>query len=142
MGPVADDAQGVVALVYEGPGVAVRALEDEVGPALDVVAPELPHLGVVQEGAAVAEAEHDGLDRRAGQLVHAGLVLLPAHGRLVHVDEGVPAVVVEHYLWLCHGGVTPLVVVGGIICHGRVQGWVEIRTVYTSAWLARREGGR
>ena len=96
--------QGVVALVYELLRVLVRPAEDQVRPTVDVVAPELADLSVVQEGAPVSEPEHDRLDGGAGQLVDASLVFDLLDGRLVHVDERVPPVVIEHDSWLGHEG--------------------------------------
>ena len=95
-GPVADDTERILAGLDQALGVLVGAAEDEVGPLADVVSPELSHPGVVQHRAAVAHGEHQRFHRGPQQLVHGGIVLLLLHGGLVHVDQGMTAVVVEH----------------------------------------------
>ena len=90
VGPIADDSQWVVALLDEMLRVLVSSPEYEMLPPLHVVAPELAGPGIVEDGAPVPQTEHQRLDRRAGQLVHSGLILLPLHRRLVHVDQRVP----------------------------------------------------
>ena len=98
-GPVANDAQRIVSGIDEPPGVLVGPPEDQVGPLLDVVSPQLTHLGVMQHRPAVSHGEHDGFNGGSQQFVDGRFVLFLPHGRFVHVDEGVPPVVVEH-----HGG--------------------------------------
>ena len=97
-GPVADDTERILAGLDQALGILVGAAEDEVGPLLvpEVVSPELSHPGVVQHRAAVAHGEHQRFHRGPQQLVHGGIVLLLLHGGLVHVDQGMTAVVVEH----------------------------------------------
>ena len=102
VGALAYDAQRIVAGFNERARVLMGATEHEVVPAVDVVAEKLTDRGVVQHGAAFAEAEGNSLHRRAGELVDAGCVLLAAHGRLVAIDVRVPAVVVEPDARCCH----------------------------------------
>ena len=102
VGPVADQAQGVVAGVDEGLGVLPSAAKDVVIPDLDIVPHQLAGPSVVQHGAALAQAKGDGFDRGAGQFIDQGDVFLGGHGRLVAVDVGMPAVVVVHDFGLVH----------------------------------------
>ena len=71
------------------------AAEDQMGPAAHIMPPELTHLGVVQDRAAVSQTEHEGVHGRTEQFIDALFVLHPLDGWLVHVDEGVTSVVVE-----------------------------------------------
>ena len=103
LGTVANDAQRIVSGVDESPGVLVGPPEDQVRPLLDVVSPQLAHLGVVQHRPSVSHGEHDGFDGGSQQFVHGRLVLFLLHGRFVHVDQGVPPVVVEHHAGLAAG---------------------------------------
>ena len=98
VGPVKHDPERVVAGPDQALGVLVGAAEDEVRPlpVPEVVSPELAHPGVVQHRAAVAHGEHQRFHRRPQQLVHGRFELLLLHGGLIHVDQGMTAVVVEH----------------------------------------------
>ena len=96
--PIADDAQWIAAAVDQVTGVLMGTAEDGMGPVLDIVAPQLTHLGVVENGAAVTETEHDGFNRGTGKLIDGSFVLLLLHRRFIHIDERMTAVVVEHDL--------------------------------------------
>ena len=133
VGAVYEDLEGVVALVDELLRVLVGPAEHQVRPLVDVVAPELADLRVVEEGAAVAEAEHDRFDGGADQLVDARLVLDPLDGRLVHIDERVAPIVVEHELWLGHAGLQTR----GLRQTRRVEG-----AVYDDLYVLDDEGAR
>ena len=98
VGSLADDAQRIVAGFDEGLRVLIGAAKNGVGPAFDIVTPQLTHLRIVEDRAAVAQTEHDGIHRGPGKLIDGGFVLLLLHGRLVHVDEGVPTIMKEHDL--------------------------------------------
>ena len=92
----------IVPFPDEPHGVPARPVEDEVGPFLHVVAPDLSDFRVVEKRAPVAQAEHDGVHGSPREFVHAGFEFLLLDGRLVHVDERVTPVVVEHHAWLRH----------------------------------------
>ena len=95
MRPVADDAQRIVAAIDEVFGVLVGAPEDEMRPLVDVVSPEFADLRVVQDGASVAQAEHEGFNGSSRKFIDGGFVLFLLHRRLIHVDQGMSAVVIE-----------------------------------------------
>ena len=75
---------------------------DQVGPLVHVVPPELAGLGVVEHGAPLAQGEDQGFDGSSQHLVHGRFVLLLLHGRLVHVDQRMAAVVVKVDARLLH----------------------------------------
>ena len=102
VGAVADDAQGVVAAVDEVFGILGGATEDQVVPRVDIVSHEFPSAGVVQHGAAFAEAEGDSFYGRAREFVDQSDVFLFVHGRFVAVYVGMSAIVVIHYFGFAH----------------------------------------
>ena len=107
VGPIAEHLQLIQPGVQQRPGVLSGPLEDHVGPLADMVSEHLSHPGVVKDGAAVPQAEIEHFHRGLHQLVHGSLHLLLLDGGLVHVHEGVAAVVVEHDARLLAGGAGP-----------------------------------
>ena len=97
--PVTDQLQWIVAILDQLFCILIGPAKNQVGPFLHIVAPEFAHLGVMQYCAAVAQAKHDDLDRRPDQFINGRLVLLFLNGGLVHVDQRMPTVMVEHHPW-------------------------------------------
>ena len=95
-GPFADDAERVLAPGQHHLRVLAGPPKDQMGPLPYRVPPDLADFGVVKEGPAVGQTEHQGVHGRPRQLVHRRLELLPLHGGFVHVDGRVAAVVGEH----------------------------------------------
>ena len=95
---LADQHQRVGARLDHLLGVHPRAVPDLVVGQIDVVAPSLAHLRVVQEHAAIADGVGDRVDSQVEQLVYRLDVLPRAHRRLVEIDARVASIGVEHDL--------------------------------------------
>ena len=105
VGAVDDDLQGVEA-VREGAFEVLRRAppHDAVVVVGDALAPALADASVVEEGRAGSEAEGEGVDAGAENLIDGLLEDVPAQGRVVAVHEVVPRVVVVDQLGFSHGG--------------------------------------
>jgi len=95
-GPLEHDTKGIRSGIQHHSGVLVGPAEDQVGPLLHRIPPKLADLGIVQHRPAISQTEHQGIHRSAHQVVHRGFELFLQHGRLVHVDGRMAAVVVIH----------------------------------------------
>ena len=98
LGVLADQSQGVGSRLDHLLGVHARAVPDLVVRQIDVVAPPLAHLGIVQQHAAVADRVGNRIDSKVDELVYRLDVLPLAHRRLVEIDARMASVGIEHYL--------------------------------------------
>ena len=99
LGVPGDHVQGVHPPLDQRMGVLAGPVPHDVVDQVQVVPPAFPHLGVVEEHAAVAHGVGDGIDAQVQQLVDGLHVLANAHGGLIEVDAGMASVGIEdHFL--------------------------------------------